>query len=86
VGSSVAVQVLLAVVAPLAAAVLWGTFVAPKASRHVSEPVRLAIELAIFALATAALFDAGHPRPAVAFAVLAVANGILVRLLDGPLP
>ena len=71
----------LAVVLPLAAAVVWGTFVAPKATRPVSEPVRAAIELAVLGCAVAALVVAGAPVLAAVFGVVAVVDGVAVRRL-----
>ena len=45
------VNVVLAVAAPLAAAALWGAFVAPRAPRHPRDPWRLLLEVAVFAAA-----------------------------------
>lgn len=80
-GSGTALHVALAIAAPIAAASVWGAFVAPKAAVRVREVVRVAIELAVFAAAAAGLAAAGHPTLAVAFGAVAVANGVLVRLL-----
>jgi hypothetical protein len=80
-GSSAALHVVLAIAAPLAAAVVWGLFVAPKARVRVSEAARLAIELAVFFAATAALATAWRVWPAIAFGGIAVANSAFVRLL-----
>ncbi|MBD0383775.1 YrdB family protein [Paenibacillus sp. WST5] len=44
----------------LIAAVLWGMFVAPKASVVIAEPYRLVVELAIFASAFAVLHVSGQ--------------------------
>src|SRR5690349_2602640 len=51
----------LAVGAPLLAAIVWGAFVAPKATIAVPGPARLALELAVFGAAAAGLYAAGHP-------------------------
>jgi hypothetical protein len=56
-----AVGWLVGVVAAGAAALVWGLFVAPRARIALATPVRLAIEVAVFALATAGLFAAGWP-------------------------
>jgi hypothetical protein len=53
-----ALQWLLGLGAPLLAAVVWGTFVAPKASRPTVDPPRLLLELAVFGSGVAALFAA----------------------------
>jgi hypothetical protein len=64
--------------APLLAAAVWGAFVAPKARWPVPSPVRVAIELVLFAVAAAALAAAGQP---VAGLVLGVA-GVVTSLLN----
>lgn len=65
--------------APLFAAVLWGTFAAPRAP--VSAPlVGLGVKLAVFGSATMALYATGNRTLALTFAVLVVVNGVLVRL------
>jgi hypothetical protein len=81
VGSNTALHVVLAIAAPLAAAVVWGLFVAPKARVKVSEEMRLAIELAVFLAATAALALAWRVWPAIGLGGIAVANSAFVRLL-----
>ncbi len=40
-------------------------------------PARLAIELAVWAVAGAALWAAGHPALGIAFFAVAVASGVL---------
>ena len=52
-------NVVLAVAAPLAAAALWGAFVAPRAPRHPRDPWRLLLELAVFGGGTLAFAAAG---------------------------
>ena len=76
------VSIVLAVAAPLLAAAVWGQFVSPKAAGRVSEPVRWAIETAVFLAAAAALVVAGSPVPAIVFAVVALLNGAAVRTLE----
>src|SRR5712664_1954822 len=82
-GRGTTAHVLFAISAPLGAAVLWGLFVAPKAAIRVSEAVRLAIELLVYAAATAGLAGADQTVLAIVFAVVAVANSTLVRLRSG---
>ena len=66
-------NVVLAVAAPLAAAVLWGAFVAPKARRHPRDPWRLLLELLVFGGGTLAFAAAGLETSAL---VLGVATAI----------
>jgi hypothetical protein len=68
--------------APLLAAAGWAVFGAPGAPRALSGPSRLVLELVVFGAATLALYDAGQPALAAAFAVLAVANRALLYARD----
>jgi hypothetical protein len=77
-GRSTAGDVLLAVAAPLAVAVVWGAFAAPRARRRLPRASRVALELGIFALGAVALAAAGTPALAVAFAALVVVNTALL--------
>ncbi len=60
--------------APLLAALVWGTFVAPRAPVRLPLRRRLIPELVVFGAATAALVAAGHPLLALAFAVVVAAS------------
>jgi hypothetical protein len=75
------VRLLVATVLPLAAAVVWGQWVAPKARRPIPDPLRLVPEWLVFGGATVALALTGHPVLAVAFAVLAAGNRVVLHLL-----
>jgi hypothetical protein len=75
------VRYLLAVGGPVLAAVLWGTFAVPddpsrsgKAPVPVPGIIRLALELAIFAFAAWALYDAGHGLLALILAIAVVVH------------
>lgn len=55
------IDILLAIAIPLAVVVLWGMFLAPKASvPALSLPTRTALKFVVFALASAALYESGH--------------------------
>jgi Protein of unknown function (DUF2568) len=58
-----------AVVFPVAAAVVWGSFLSAKARWTIPTPVRLALELVLFALAAVGYWRADQPGIAVGFAV-----------------
>jgi Protein of unknown function (DUF2568) len=73
--------VVLGLGAPLVAAVVWGTFVSPRASVKLPEPLRLAVELLFFAAATIALADAGKSGLAVAYAAVVLAHIVLMYAL-----
>ncbi len=56
----------------LAVMAVWGAFIGPKSKRRAPDPQRLALELAIFASATAGYWLVGRPVVAIVFAVAAV--------------
>ncbi|UUZ83351.1 YrdB family protein [Paenibacillus sp. P26] len=66
---------------PSLVAILWGTFVAPKASIPVSVPVRILLQLAVFGSAAAALYASGYSKLAVIFIATAVVEMALVHSL-----
>ena len=68
--------------APLVAAVLWGLFASPRATVHLPSPAQLAVQLAVFGAAVAALVAAGRPRLAGALGVAAAANAALMAWWD----
>lgn len=66
-----------AVALPIAFAAVWGTFLSPKARVPLARPPRLALELAVFALAALAWYGAGHGWVAVAFAGAVAASELV---------
>lgn len=68
----------LAVALPLAAAVFWGIFVAPRARVVLPTVLRMALGLVVFACAAAALADRGHWRLGVGFGALSLVNVALM--------
>jgi hypothetical protein len=75
------VRLLLAIALPLAAAVVWGQWVAPKARHPIPDPLRLVPEWVVFGGATVALAVTGHPVLAALLAILAAANRFALHLL-----
>jgi hypothetical protein len=73
--------VLLAIVTPTVAIVLWGLFAAPKSRRRLPRGARVPFELFVFALAVVALIAAGRPVAAFVFAVVVVVNAALLTVL-----
>jgi hypothetical protein len=76
-----ATAVLVGIGTPLAAAIAWGIFVAPKRRVHRGEGLRWLVELLVFGAAAAGLIDAGATALGIAFAFVAVVDGIVVRRL-----
>jgi hypothetical protein len=84
-GASIAdgvAAVVLAIVLPVVVAVLWGMFAAPRARRRLPLRLRAPFELGVFALAALALWGAGRAAWGAAFAVIAVANAVLLTAFD----
>lgn len=75
-GGTPITKLALGIGAPLLAAVVWGTFLAPRAA--VPGPLSLVLELGVFGSAAAALYAAGRPALAWALAVLYVINRVLM--------
>ncbi|HEU5015081.1 MAG TPA: YrdB family protein [Roseiflexaceae bacterium] len=71
-------RVILTIGAPLLAAVVWGMFVAPKATVPVSDMTRLALEIAVFGAAGAGLYVAGQPTAAGILVALYIINRVLM--------
>jgi hypothetical protein len=63
--------------APLAFAVVWALFMAPRAASRTEDPVRLVLEVLLFGAACVALATADRPRLAV---VLAAAVAVHLAL------
>ena len=55
---------------PVAAAVTWGRWVAPRATRRLEDPARLGVELVVFGVTAAGLVYVGSWAAAVVLAVL----------------
>lgn len=68
------VNVLLAIGAPLAAAIIWGAFVAPRAPRHPPDPWRLLLELLVFGAGSLGFGLSGHVQAAVIVGVTAIVH------------
>ena len=80
-GDGAAMQALLGVGAPLLMAVVWGLFIAPKATFEVPAAVRLGLQAVLFGLAAVAVAHFASPALAVSFLAVVVANGALVSAL-----
>lgn len=77
-GDNLLMKILLGVGAPLLAAVLWGLFVAPKASVKVQGPVHFALQVLVFGAAIAGLVAARQAALGWIFAVVVVLNAVLM--------
>lgn len=73
-GGSLIGDIVLGLGAPLAAAVVWGTFVSPRASRPLTGIARLRVELAVFVAACGGLALAGQPLLALLLGIAYAGN------------
>lgn len=81
-GQNVLIKILLGIGLPLIAAVIWGTFVSPKARMRLPEIGRLFIEILVFGGGTLALYLAGRPTLAAIFGVLVLIHLPLTFLFN----
>jgi hypothetical protein len=66
---------------------LSGAFwIAPRSRRRLSDPARLALEVALFVLGGASLFVVWGPPPSVVFTVASIVVAVLTRRVGEPLP
>jgi hypothetical protein len=77
-GSATLTKVALGVGAPLVAAVVWGTFLSPRAPVQLPWGVVLVLQAVVFASAAAALAATGNRTLALVFGVIVVTNAILM--------
>jgi hypothetical protein len=74
------VNVVFAVLAPVAAAAVWGSFVSPKARLPLRRRAWIALQLLLFGIAVFGLIATAHVVLAVVFAVLVAVNLTLVLI------
>ena len=79
-GSSWVASVALAIPSPLAAVLVWGRWVAPKASHRLTDPRRLLVESVLFSTAAVGLALVGQPLLAAVFAGVTAVNTAVLRL------
>ena len=76
-----AVSVVIAIGAPLLAAVMWGILAAPRSTRRLSPATRVPFELGVLGLAALALLAAGSLLAATVFASVVIVNAALLTTL-----
>jgi hypothetical protein len=80
VGTTIPSKWILAISAPLAAAVVWGLWVAPRARLRLEDPYRFAVELSVFGAAVAALVVMGRTDLSVILGSVVAANLALLSV------
>jgi hypothetical protein len=79
-GDGIVFKIVDAVLLPLAAAAVWGMFIAPRARRRLAEPARLVVEVALFAGTGLVLLLSGLPVTGIVIAVAGIGFAILTRI------
>ena len=74
--------VALAIALPVAAAALWGAWVAPRAKRRLRDPARFAVESIVWLSAIIGLVLLGQRAAAAGFGILAFATAIGARRFE----
>jgi hypothetical protein len=72
------------VLPPIAAAAVWGRWMAPMAQRRLEDPLRLLAELTFFSLATGAFDAVGAKAVAAVYAAVAFGSAVTMRLVGEP--
>ena len=80
-GDSAVVEWLPGLGAPLAFALVWGAFIAPKAPARLQDPARLGLEVILFVAAVVSLAAAGQPLLATILAGAIAVNLVLTHVL-----
>jgi hypothetical protein len=78
--SSWVLKILFGIGLPVLMAVLWGTFLAPKATRPLSGASFLTLELILFSTGAFALFASGKPTLGWIYTIVLVINKILLTV------
>src|SRR3954454_1800330 len=79
-GGGVVPAIVDAVLLPVAAAALWGLFIAPRARRRLPEPARFLLEFALFAVTGVVLALLGWLITGIVVAVAGIGIAALTRL------
>ncbi|RED66211.1 YrdB family protein [Cohnella lupini] len=72
------IQVVLGIGTPLLVAVMWGTYISPKAKYPVPIPAKIMIQSAVFFFAAAALYASGQREIAYIFAAVVLIEMLIV--------
>lgn len=70
-------NIVVGILAPAIAIVLWALFRSPKAVLHVDAFVKALVEIVVFASAALAWWNLGQPIVAIVFAVVATVSGVV---------
>jgi hypothetical protein len=79
-GNTTIAKIALGVGVPLVAAVVWGTFVSPRAPVELPGALVLVLQALVFGSAAAGLAATGHRSMALVFGALVIINAVLMYI------
>ena len=79
-----AVRILAGLAAPALAGVVWGRWIAPRATGRAQDPLRFGLETVLWIAGAGALAQVASVTWAVVFLVLALVTAVLVRIWPEP--
>jgi hypothetical protein len=74
-------KILFGIGTPILVAIIWGTFIAPKASLPVSDLLRIVLQFILFGLAATALYYSNKGMLAVIFMFIVIINLSLMYIM-----
>lgn len=80
--TSLLVKILFGIGTPIIVAIIWGTFIAPKASIPVSVPIRILLQIILFSSAAVALYFSEKGTLAIIFGTVVLIEMTLMYLLN----
>lgn len=80
--TSLLVKILFGIGTPILVAIIWGTFIAPKASIPVSVPIRILLQIILFSSAAVALYFSEKGTLAIIFGTVVLIEMTLMYLLN----
>lgn len=76
------IKILFGIGAPIVVAIIWGGFIAPKASIPVSVPIRILLQIILFGSAAVALYFSEKGTLAIIFGTIVLIEMILMYSLN----
>jgi hypothetical protein len=81
-GKGIFLKLLCGIGAPLLAAIIWGTFIAPRASVEVPDWLHLLLEIVVLGSAALALYFAKQPTLCFIYTAVVIINRIFLTVWD----
>jgi hypothetical protein len=76
------IKILFGIGTPIVVAIIWGVFIAPKASIPVTVPIRILLQIILFGSAAVALYFSEKGALAIVFGTIVLIEMILMYILN----